>query len=181
MASGYTMRPLQRLAIPGRTAETPHGTRYMAKYRTSLIIHRPLADTFAFISDFSNAASWDPQTKSSRKVTQGDIGVGTKFILVGGAVGLNFDLPYEIVSYDPPNQFVLEGETSVFRYRDVIDFVAVGADTRVTYDAELCFRGLLRVGNPFMRLMFQRIGDSATRGMPAAVEAGVPAKPAASE
>lgn len=146
----------------------------MARYRTSLIIKRPLAETFAFFSDFRNAPSWDPQTKRARKATEGDIGVGTTFVLVGGALGLEFDLPYHVVGYDAPNQFILEGENRVFRYRDVIDFTAEGDHTRMSYFATLRFRGLLRVGNPLMRLMFQRIGDHATRRMPAAAEAAIP-------
>lgn len=147
----------------------------MARYRTSLIIKRPLADTFAFFSDFRNAPTWDPQTRTARKDTEGDIGLGTRFILVGGALGMNFELPYEIVGFDPPHQFILEGENRVFRYRDVIDFVAEGDNTRLSYYAELGFRGLLRVGNPCMSLMFRSIGDKATRDMPRAAEAGIPA------
>lgn len=147
----------------------------MARYRTSLTIKRPLAETFAFFSDFRNAPSWDPQTVSARKATDGDIGLGTIFVLVGGTAGINFDLPYEIVSYDPPHQFILKGKNRIFRYRDVIDFIAEGEHTRMSYYAELRFRGLLRAGNPLMSLMFQRIGDEATRRMPTAAEAAIPA------
>lgn len=142
----------------------------MARYQTSLTVRKPLDETFAYLSDFSRAHTWDPQTKSARKDTPGPIGVGTRFVLVGGALGLNFELPYDIVEYDPLRRVILEGETSIFHYRDIIDFREQGPNTRVHYDADLCFKGLFRIGNPAMRLLFQRIGYNATRDMAAAVE-----------
>ena len=151
----------------------------MARYRTSLIIQRPRDIAFGYISDFSNAPSWDPQTRSARKLTDGPIGPGTRFALTGGSGGLTFELPYEIVVYDPPRHFILEGETRLFEYRDIIDFVEHDSGaTRVLYEAVLAFKGVLRLGNPMMSLMFRHIGDSATRGMPGAVERHTPRAPA---
>lgn len=56
----------------------------MATNETILIISRSVEETFAFVSDFRNAALWDPRTYAVEKTTDGPIGVGTRFMLTGG-------------------------------------------------------------------------------------------------
>lgn len=56
----------------------------MAMYETTLIVPRPIEETFAFVSDFRNAARWDPRTYSASKTTDGPIEIGTRFMLTGG-------------------------------------------------------------------------------------------------
>lgn len=160
----------------------------MARYETTLFVPRPREETFAFISDFRNAAKWDPRSYVCDKVTDGPIGLGTTFMLTGGMLpktGLlgipvprpflqGMPLPYKIVSYNPPREFILEGENPILWYEDRIRFDTEGAGTRVTYSARLELKGPLVVGEPFLRLMFKRIGDDATRDIAATVAASVP-------
>ncbi len=78
-------------------------------------------------------------------------------------------LPYDVVELDPPNGFVLEGETRVFRYRDEISFTDEGDVTNVRYWARLEFKGVLRFFDFMLRPMFRRIGDDATQDLPEVV------------
>lgn len=160
----------------------------MAIFDTSIIVRRPVQETFAFVSDFRNAEKWDPRTYAVEKTTPGDIGAGTRFVLTGGALTKRFiralrippriagsPLPYDVVSFDPPRGFVLEGETPVFWYRDRLEFSEAGdGTTRLRYHAELRFKGILMIGEPFLRLLFNRIGIDATKDLAAVVEADVP-------
>lgn len=155
----------------------------MATYETVLTVDRPIEVTFAFVSEFSNAVHWDPRTYASEKVTDGPIGVGTRFMLTGGAVRqetlrrlhlserlVGNALPYDLVEFDPPNGFVLEGESSLYGYDDHLDFSADGDITKLRYAARLEAKGPFGFADrPFQR-MFQRIGDDATRDLPATVE-----------
>lgn len=154
----------------------------MATYEAFLSIPRPVPATFGFVSDFRNAALWDPRTYSVEKTTDGPIGVGTRFVLTGGLMRedvvqrlrlpktvVGMALPYDVVEFDPPHAFALEGESGVVRYRDVLEFSADGDGTRLRYYAELELRGPFAVAEPLLRRTFQRIGDDATRDIPAAV------------
>ena len=156
----------------------------MASYEAILQIPLPLDATFAFVSDFRNAARWDPRTYSVEKATEGQIGVGTRFILSGGMLPedtvrrlrlpwrlAGMALPYDIVEFNPPNEFVLRGETRTFRYCDHLEFTAEGEGTRLRYYAELEVRGPFSWGDSFLQRMFTRIGDDATRGLPDAAVA----------
>jgi hypothetical protein len=155
----------------------------MAKYETTFYVPRPLEATFAFISDFRNAVKWDPRTYAVEKVTPGPIGAGTRFLLTGGmlpktgplthllpkALLRGMPLSYEIVAYEPPHRLVLKGETPLLSYEDVIEFMGEGMGVTVRYSARLDLRGVLAIGDPVLRLAFKRIGDDATRDIPAVV------------
>lgn len=142
----------------------------MARYVTSIFIQRRVNDTFAFISDLRNAPTWDPQTVAAYKISEGPIGSGTQFRLVGRLLGYTLDLPYKVQLYRPPYKLVFAGETAVLRYSDRITLVADGPACCLTYDARLDLKGALALANPFFPLLFRRIGRSATRRIREAVE-----------
>lgn len=157
----------------------------MATYDTEIEIPCPVDRAFSFVSDFANAALWDPRTYAAERVTGGQIGVGTRFVLTGGALRgstlrrlrlsptrVGMKLPYDVVEFDPPSRFVLEGRTAIYRYDDRLTFTAVGEHTHLRYQATLDLRGPLRIAEPLLALLFRRIGDDATRDLGAVVMAG---------
>ena len=159
--------------------------RGVASYETTLTILRPIEEAFAFVSDFSNAARWDPRTYEAHKATDGPVGIGTRFVLIGGLLReesvrrfriprflAGMALPYDVVDFDAPNKFILEGKTPLVSYRDVLEFSEENAGTRLRYYAELRLRGPLVVAGPLLRRIFQRIGDDATRDLPEVVARG---------
>lgn len=154
----------------------------VAHFEATLNVPHSLETTFAFVSDFRNAARWDPRTYAAEKATEGPIGVGTRFILTGGAMReewverlhvphgvAGMALPYDVVEFDAPSRFVLAGESRAMRWRDELEFSADGVATRLRYVAELEFKGFLRIGEPLLARLFQRIGDDATRDLAACV------------
>jgi hypothetical protein len=142
----------------------------MARYTTSMYIHRSAADTFAFISDLRNAPTWDAQTVAAYKLSEGPIGAGSSFLLVGNVLGFKLHLPYGIQLYKAPGELVFTGETAILRYCDRITLAPHGSGTNLTYDAWLELKGILRFANPLLSLLLRRIGYAATRGLPQAVE-----------
>lgn len=151
----------------------------MATYETTLTIQKSVEETFAFVSDFSNAAQWDPRTYEATRASEAPIGVGTRFILTGGLLPeesvkrfripgflAGMALPYDVVEFDAPRRFVLEGKTPLVRYRDVLEFSEGDGVTRLSYRADLHLRGPLSLGEPILRRVFQKIGDDATQDLP---------------
>ena len=157
----------------------------VATYETILTIPRPIEETFAFVSDFRNAARWDPRTYSARKTTDGPIGVGTRFILTGGMMlgsvvkrlhlpesVAGMSLPYDVVAFDAPNAFTLKGESGMLHWCDHLEFTAEGDNTRLSYFAELEMKRFSTIGEALLARMFQRIGDGATADLPETVVRG---------
>jgi hypothetical protein len=85
---------------------------------------------------------------------------------------IGMPLPYDVVSFDAPNEFILEGESRILRYRDRLRFFAQGSSTRLVYYAELEMKGPLAFMDRLLSRTFTRIGDDATTDLPSAVTEG---------
>jgi dehydrogenase/reductase SDR family protein 12 len=157
----------------------------VATYETILTIPRPIDETFAFVSDFRNAARWDPRTYSAEKETEGPIGVGTRFMLTGGMMPKSvvkrlhlpesvagMSLPYDVVAFDAPNEFTLKGESRMLCWCDHLKFTAEGDSTSLRYFAELKMKRFNAPGEALLRRMFERIGNGATADLPETVARG---------
>ena len=120
---------------------------------------------FRHVSDFSRQAEWDPNTVSSRRIDQGELGVGARFALdvkMGrGAVPME----YRITEFEPPSKVVLVGEGSGVWSRDVITFTEVPEGTRVDYVADIELSGLLGLVQPLLGRTLAAVGRGAAAGM----------------
>ena len=90
---------------------------------------------------------------------------GTEFRLVAEFLGHKNELTYRIVEYNPPHAVAFLGENATVVARDRITFESTAQGTRVTYDADLALKRLLRIADPFLALAFNRIGDRALAGL----------------
>ena len=118
----------------------------MAHYRAALDIQQPREDVFAYLSDFSTTREWDPGVVEAERLNGQAVGEGTEFRLVAEFLGRKNELTYRIVEYDPPHAVTFLGENATVVSRDRITFDSIAAGTRVTYDADLALKGLLRIG-----------------------------------
>jgi carbon monoxide dehydrogenase subunit G len=137
----------------------------MAHYNASVETPRPLDEVFAYLSDFSTTEQWDPGVVEAKRVNGAAIGQGTEFRLVAEFLGRKNELTYRILEYDPPRAVTFRGESSTVVSRDRITFESTAAGTRVTYDADLALKGLLRIADPLLALAFNRVGDRALAGL----------------
>ena len=137
----------------------------MAHYRATLDIQQPREDVFAYLSDFSTTREWDPSVVEAERLNGQAVGDGTEFRLVAGFLGRKNELTYRIVEYDPPHAVTFRGENATVVSRDRITFEPTAAGTRVTYDADLALKGLLRIADPLLALAFNRVGDRALAGL----------------
>ena len=136
----------------------------MAHYRASIDIQQPREDVFAYLSDFSTTREWDPGVVEAERLNGQAVGEGTEFRLVAEFLGRKNELTYRIVEYDPPHAVTFLGENATVISRDRITFESTAAGTRVTYDADLALKGLLRIADPLLALAFNRVGDRALGG-----------------
>lgn len=135
-----------------------------------LEVERPLEDVFAFVGDFANTKDWDPGVADASQITDGSIGIGTRYradVVFGGRT---LPMTYEVTAWDPPNRVVLRGEGSTVTAVDDIRFEATDAGTRIRYSADLRLKGLLKVAEPFLKGRFEETGRKAMAGMKTALE-----------
>jgi carbon monoxide dehydrogenase subunit G len=137
----------------------------MARYRATLDIQHRREDVFGYLSDFSTTQEWDPGVVESERLGGDPIGPGTEFRVVAKFLGKKTPLTYRIVEYDPPHAVTFLGENATVVSHDTIAFEATGTGTRITYDAKLTLKGKLRLGDPILGLLFNRVGDRALAGL----------------
>ena len=137
----------------------------MARYRASIETSWTPEQAFAYLSDFSTTSEWDPGVVEAARVGPGVVGKGTEFRLVAKFLGRKTPITYRIVEYDSPNAVTFVGENATAVSNDRITFQPIPAGTRVTYDAALELKGLLRLAGPLLALAFNRVGDRALVGL----------------
>jgi carbon monoxide dehydrogenase subunit G len=138
----------------------------MARYVTVIDTPRSPEDCFAALSDFSSAAEWDPGVSRATRREGGPVRVGSRFDLVAGFLGREVPLTYEVTELDEPRLVVLRAENATIVSLDTITVEPrEDGGSRVTYDADLRLKGLLRLGDLGLRLAFGRIGDQAAAGL----------------
>jgi carbon monoxide dehydrogenase subunit G len=142
----------------------------MPVLKETLEVARPLDEVFAFVGDFANTKDWDPGVTDARKVTDGQIGVGTRYAVDVVFSGRKLPMTYEVTAWDPPNRVVLKGEGSTVTAVDDIRFEAIPTGTRIHYSADLRLKGLLKLVEPFMGKRFDQTGKDAMAGMRRALE-----------
>jgi len=135
----------------------------------TITVDRPVAEVFAYLSDFSNTEEWDPGTVRTTRAS-GSGGVGTTYHNVSRFLGRPTELTYVVTDSESPVLFRLRGQNKTVVARDTMSLVETPTGgTEVTYRAEFEFKGLARVLAPLAAPAFRRLGDDAERGLRAAL------------
>lgn len=138
----------------------------MARYKATVTSPASCEAVFDYLADFRSAAEWDPGVRKAR-LCRGEPGrPGAEFEITSRFLGRDVLLIYRTVEVDRPRRVLLVAESSSVVSRDEIT-VAELADggTAVTYAADLRLRGLLRVLDPVLGILFTRIGVNARDGL----------------
>lgn len=148
----------------------------MPRYIASVQSPAPPHDVYRYLADFTTIAEWDPGVGESELVAGESGRTGSRYRVVSVLLGFRVPLEYETVEATAPDgdaagRLVMRAETADFVSCDVIEVVAEGSGSRVTYDADLRPQGLRRLAEPAFWAMFQLIGKRAERGLGAMLAA----------
>jgi len=137
----------------------------MARYRTTVRSPRSPDDVFDYMAAFEHAAEWDPGVAEAERLTDGPVGLDTRFRVVSRFLGRRIPLEYRVTAFGPGRRVVLTAETSSLRSVDEITVAPDGEGSAMTYDADLSLHGAFAVASPLLGLAFNRIGDKARDGL----------------
>ena len=146
----------------------------MISLREAIEVPRPVDDVFSYVSNFANAAQWDPGVAESTKTSPGRVGVGTVFSLRVRFGPRSIPMAYVIRVYEPLSRVVLEGTGGSVHALDDIEFAATPRGTRITYAADITLRGTVGRVEPWLKGALDRVGKNAVRGLQAAFADDVP-------
>jgi hypothetical protein len=137
------------------------------RYRREIDVATAAEPTFAYLSDFANAAEWDPGIVESRRLTPAPTAVGSRFEVIAVFRGRRQRFEYTVTEFVEGARVALHGEGEKALSDDVISVTALEGGTRVAYEADLRLKGVYRVAEPFLHSTFERMGDAALDGLAA--------------
>ena len=124
------------------------------RLESTILINRPAADVFAFLSIPENHAQFVPGMLEFKKTSPGPLGqVGASARGVRRILGQKMELPYEITEHEPGNRLGMKGRMGPIAFKDGYVLDAVGASTRVKFWLELSLNGVMKLANPFVVLV----------------------------
>jgi carbon monoxide dehydrogenase subunit G len=135
------------------------------RYRREIEVTAAAGAAFAYLSDFSNAAEWDPGIAEARRLTPAPTELGSRFEVIALFRGRRQRFEYVVTELVEGTRVALHGEGEKAVSDDVISVTPYEGGTRVAYEADLRLKGVYRVAEPFLRSTFRQMGDDALDGL----------------
>lgn len=117
-----------------------------------------------YLADFTHAEEWDPGTESCTRLDSGPIQVGSRFHNESKIAGVSTELVYELVTLDA-DKVVLRGENDSATSTDTITVTPKDGGSEITYEAVIEAKGVGKLAEPLMKLVFERIGSETEEKM----------------
>jgi uncharacterized protein YndB with AHSA1/START domain len=128
----------------------------MIREEGNVIIHRPVEEVFAYVSDLTHSAEWQAGLLEVRRLTEGPIGVGTRYAFVRQFIGRKMESTNEFVAYEPNRTVRFRIPSGPMPGQGTYLFEATPDGTRVTSRVELEPRGLSRLAEPLIAASLRR-------------------------
>jgi carbon monoxide dehydrogenase subunit G len=119
-----------------------------------------------YLKDFGNAEEWDPGTESCTRTDSGPVTVGSTWHNVSKIAGVSTELDYTLESLSA-DTIVFKGHNDSATSTDTITVVAGpdGSGSRVTYEAVIEMKGMAKLVDPIMKIVFEKIGSDTEDDM----------------
>ena len=137
----------------------------MASYSTTVKTDWDPETAFAYLAKFSNVADWDPSIPSARHLGGDPAEPGARYEVDVEVFGRTTAMPYETIAVERPRRIVLRSDSDRLVSIDTLSVERLGDGTAVSYDANLTLKGIAKVLDPALQLLFKRMGDKARDGL----------------
>jgi len=111
------------------------------------VIDRPVEEVFATVVDAGDYAAWNPTVKASRRVSEGEIGEGSRFEWELRGFG---KVIQEFQEFQRNEQVRIVPQLKSLAGGHRFRFAAEGDATRVDHELELVPKGIFRLFAPLM-------------------------------
>ena len=138
----------------------------MARYVVTVPSSKSAADAFALMADMRTYTAWDRGITNVVMSSGEAPGLNTVYdVTVRGVGGRPTTLRYITTEYTPSENVLLVGKNSMFTSIDRITITPTSTGCDITYDAQLTLNGLFAPFNLMLGLVFNKVGDSAAKGL----------------
>ena len=123
----------------------------MTLFEKSVVINRPVGQVFAHVTDLENEPKWHPGIVATNPMTNGPIGLGTKWREAYRYFGIRTDFVLEISEFELNRRVAFESsQLGPMKPRFAVNFEQVNDGTKVTYLIDPELRGVLKLLRPLL-------------------------------
>jgi hypothetical protein len=122
----------------------------MARVSGEILIERPIEEVFDFVADQRNEPIYNPRMLQSEKITDGPIGVGTRFRATARSGRRTVEMLIEVTGFQRPGRL---GSRTTMPSVDVdggLTFEPAAGATRMSWSWEVSPSGPLRLLGPLV-------------------------------
>lgn len=136
---------------------------------------RNATDVFDYIVDFSRIEEWDHSIISSKKVTPGKIGLGSRFDLQFSMGLRKLPISYEITEFSSAYKAVLTGTSDNFVVVDRVTIKETEQGCHVSWQADINFSGTSAKIVPLIENKIRKNGAQTIKDLAEALDDNFPA------
>lgn len=128
----------------------------MSKVRGSIEIARDVEDVFDVVADQRNEVDYNPQMIDSLKITDGPIGVGTKFRATVLGRNKPVEMIIECTGFDRPRRFATRSVMAGAVAEGEVRCDPISTGTRFSWNWRISVIGPLRLAGPLIAVIGRR-------------------------
>ena len=148
----------------------------MARVTGEILINRPVEMVFDYVADQRNEPIYNPKLLRSEKITDGPIGVGTRFRASARSGRRVVKMLTEITEYDRTWRLGSRTTMSSVDVNGGLTFEPVDGATRMSWSWEVGPKGPLRLLGPLVARLGRRQEQTIWIGLKAQLEGSDPAR-----
>lgn len=125
----------------------------MTRIAGEITIDAPVDTVFDTVADERNEPRYNPRIVRARKLSDGPVGAGARFVAEPKGMGSRGEMTLTILTYDRPHRLHNVVRSSYMRVDGILTFEAVEGGTRLSWDWNMDLVGPMRVFTPVLALI----------------------------
>lgn len=128
----------------------------MVHIEGEIVINRTPEDVFDFVADERNEPRYNPKMHLAEKISDGQIGLGTRFRVQTVSMGRPVDMVLEVTGYERPHRLRITTHMPSMDLQGGLTFEPSPDGTRMRWSWELQPSGMLRMLSPLVASIGRR-------------------------
>jgi len=122
----------------------------MVRIEGEIVIKRPLEEVFDFVADERNEPRYNPRMRRAEQISDGPIGVGTRFRAEIASMGRLVEMVIEFTGYARPWRLASSTHMSSMDVQGALMFDSVPEGTRMRWSWDVQPGGILKLLSPLV-------------------------------
>lgn len=132
----------------------------MSSFETSILIDRPAADVFAFVTDLDTWSRWQSGLVEVKKTSPDPLAAGSTYTVVAMVRGRIQEVKYTVTEFEA-NDKIFASSPGNFTIKNQITFLQDDEGTRLRRQTDISSRGIFKLFEPLVARWFKKQVESS--------------------